>query len=90
MIGITVTFMFHNFSLLWQGPYICPTLFFPSLSLCSSPEWQNPLGDNFFSSCLLKIGLVFWSRLDDPFISQSLKELYAFHFQGQILVCADL
>ena len=39
-----------------------------------------------FLSCLFALGLV-WVVLSDPFVSQSPREFYAFHFLGQILVC---
>ena len=47
-IGITATFMFHNFLVLWQAPSTCLSFRFLLFSICGQPGRQNPLIDRFF------------------------------------------
>ena len=75
------------FSALWQGPGIYPA-FLPSFTFTlwsvgktKFTGWQVL----FFSLIKTIPDLLAWISL---FISQSPREFYAFHFQGQILVCA--
>ena len=48
IIGITVTFMFHSFSTLWQDSSI--SLSFHFLFAHGLLKQQNPLSDEFFCS----------------------------------------
>ena len=42
----------------------------------------------FFYFFRLSLGLVFWPRLDDPFVRQSPIGVYVWHFLRQVLGCA--
>ena len=80
IIYITVIFTFRKFVAHCQGPGIRPDFCFLSLSMWDLMTYQNPLDDKFFSS-KLKLDLIIQPRLSDPFISQSPRESYAFHFK---------
>ena len=78
-IDITFIFMFHKF--LW--------------SLICSKYFSNFLLSFIFSLWFAEIikstwwyVLLFLFGFGDPFVSQNPKEFYAFHFLGEILVCA--
>ena len=47
-----------------------------------------PMKFQTFSLFKLKLALSFWLELGDLFASQSSRGCYAFHFQGQSLICA--
>ena len=74
-IGITVTFMFNSFfSSLARSRY--SSLFSLSFSFTlGQPEQQSLLFGRFSFFCWLLLGLVFWPRLSDPFVSQNPWEL---------------
>ena len=75
-IGITVTFMIHNFFELSVKVQIFVAFFaFFYFSLCGSLERQNPLDGRLFSSYYLTVDRVFWSGVSDPFLSQIPREL---------------
>ena len=79
-IGTTVTFMFHCCcfsSSLSRSRY----LFFFLLSF----SFQLRSAGTAKSTILL--GLVFWPRLDDSFVSQNPRGVCACHSPGQILCC---
>ena len=50
-IGITVTFMFHGFSIHKQGPGTYLSFRFLSILLSAQPEQQIPLFGKFSSCC---------------------------------------
>ena len=64
-IGITVTFMFHNFFL-----FSSPDFHLLLLSLWSWHKLQNPLVVTSFSTHSLTLNLFFSSGFDDPFVSK--------------------
>ena len=68
-IGITVTFIFHSFSVLKQGRDTDISFSFLSLLLCYLLGQQSPLFGRFSLFCWLSPGLVVWPRLNDPFVS---------------------
>ena len=83
-IGITVTFMFHSFfSPLARSRYL--SLFFAFF------QWSAGMAKStfrlvlfffsfFFFFCWLSLGLVVWSRLGDPFVSQNSRGVCVFNF----------
>ena len=83
IIGINITVMFYSFfcSLVRSNYFSISSLSF-SFTL---EEQQNPLNDKFFLSCKLTRGLALWLGLSGPFLSQSPREFYTFHFWGRIL-----
>ena len=95
-IGITVTFMFHFFSVLLQGRGIYLSFRFLSGSSCSQPGWKSSIWQVFFFLFFffffffffwLSLGLVVWFKLGDPFVSQNPREVYTSHLLWQILGC---
>ena len=68
-IGITDTFIFLNFSILWQGPGIYLSFRLSSVFPCGQPKRQSPLFGRFSFFYWLSLGLVIWPRLDDLLIS---------------------
>ena len=89
-IGITVTFMFHSFSVLKQG--LSTYLFSFSFSFTQwSPGTAKSFIRLFFFSFFFffvvvdSLDLVVWPRLDGLFVSQNLREFCASHFIEQIL-----
>ena len=66
-IGITVTFMFHRF-LFFTSSYLS---LFLSVLPCGLPEQQCSQFGRFSLFGWLSLGLVVWSRFDDPFVSQN-------------------
>ena len=88
-IDITVTFMYHSFSVLKQDPGIYRFFCFLSIFLCGQAEWQNPQFGWFLFCCSLSQGLVIWPRLSNPFVSQNPNDFCAFHFLGRILACSS-
>ena len=83
-IGIIVAFMFHNF---FQFPCKVEELIlvftFSFILWSAGTEKSTILQVLFF--CWLLLGLVFWSRLGDLFVSQSPNGVYECHSLGQIL-----
>ena len=74
IIGINVTFMFHNFLVLWQIPSICLSFRFLWFSLFYARTVKS-VGSLFsFLFSQLLIGPVFWPRVGDLFISQNPNE----------------
>ena len=54
------TFIFYNFlKTPWQSPGIHLVLRSPSFLLCDLQEWQRLVADELFTSCWLKLNLVF-------------------------------
>ena len=68
-ISITVTFMSWSiFSVFSQGLGTYLSFCFP----CGQLEYQSPLFSRlFFFYCWLSLGLIVWTRLHDPFLSQN-------------------
>ena len=62
-IRITVTFIFHSFSVLLQGLCTYLSFRFHSVLPCYQPERQSPLFDRFSFSCWLSLDLVVLPRL---------------------------
>ena len=87
--GITVTFTFHSFSSsLAKSRYLF--LFLLSFSFILRVYYSAIFlffFFFFFFFFLLSLGLVVWLRLEDPFVSQNPREVYASHFSGQMLGC---
>ena len=87
-IGITVIFMFHNFSVLYQGVDVYHSLHF----LFYFIQWSTGAAKStirkvlFF--CWLWPDLVVWPKLGDPIVSQNFRECCASHFHERIMVCA--
>ena len=82
-IGKTVNFIFHSlFLLFWLdlGTYI--SFRFLLILLYGLTRTQSPPFSRLF---FLSLGLVFWSRIADLFISQNLKDVCTSHSQWQIL-----
>ena len=95
-ICITVTFMFHSFSVLWQGPGTYFSFRFLSVLSSGQPERHMYTSSVFFFVffvffcfffCLSQ-GQVFWSRWGDTLVSQNPREVCASHFPGWIPGCA--
>ena len=82
-IGITVTFMFHTF-FSSQARFWYLSLFSLSFcfTLCSAETAKSTIRQFFF--CCISLGLVIWSRLGDPFVSQNPRELFASHSPARI------
>ena len=78
-IGITITFLFYSFSLLYQGLRTYLSFYFLSVLPYGHPERKihNSAGSFFV-----------WSRLGDPLLSQNSREVCASHFPIWILCCA--
>ena len=87
MIGITVTFIFHNsFNSLARSRYLSFfSLSFFSFLFCGQLGQQSPQFYMFSYFCWLLQGLVFWLRLGDLFVCQSPMGVYACHSLGQML-----
>ena len=88
-VGITITPMILRY--LARSKYFSILLLFFIFTLLSGriaklTKRQILFFSSFICFCLIKRGLLFWVRLRDPFISQTLKKLYAIHSQGRILV----
>ena len=78
-IGITVTFMFYCFFLkLWQDTSLCPFAFFHYYTV---DHWIGKVHKWASSLFLVNLYKVFWSRLEDPFVSQSTCEFISFFYQ---------
>ena len=86
-IGITITFMFHCFSIPWQGRDTYLSFSFLSILLCGQLEQQSPNFDKFHFSCWLLQDLIVLPYLGNPFVSQNPTGVYVFHSQKQILCC---
>ena len=84
-VRITVIVMFYYF---FNSPGIFPAIRRLSYSLCDQLVWQYPQDEKVFYSYEWKLRMVFWLKVDDPFLSQNLREFHAFRFQGQLLVSA--
>ena len=86
-IGIIVTFMFHSFfNSLARLRYLSFFLHSFSFILWSTGTAKSTiLQFLLFSRSLL--GLVFWPRLGDPCVCQSLIGVYVCYFLGQVLGC---
>ena len=88
-IGIIVTFMFHIFSTLLEGPSIFPSFhFFQFYSVVSQDINVHNVASSLFLLLLL-YGLVVWLRLGDPFVCQNPRRICLSHFPGEILGCAN-
>ena len=90
-IGIIVTFMFHSFfNSLARSRYLSFFSHSFSFILWSAGTSKSTILQIlfFFFFCWLLWGLVFWPRLGDPFVCQSLIGVYVRHFLGQVLGCA--
>ena len=61
-IGITVTFMFHSFLVLWQGLHIYFSFRFLLFLLCGLPKRQSPLFSRF---SLFSLSITRSGRLDE-------------------------
>ena len=68
-IDITVTFIFHGFSVLKQGLGNYLSFHFLLILLCGLPGRQSPQFGRF-SFCWLSLGLVVYPRLGDLLVSQ--------------------
>ena len=85
-IGIIVTFMLHRFfksqSRLWYLSF-----FSHSFSFILFQPWHQgwQFCCFFFVFFLLLLGLVLWLRSGDPYVRQSSKGVYVYHFLGQML-----
>ena len=71
-----------------QGPGTYLSFRFLSVLLCGQLEWLSSLYGRFSFLCWLSLGLVVWSGLGDPFVSQNPREVCVAHFPGRILDCA--
>ena len=81
-IGIIVTFMFHIFFYsLGISRYLSLFSLYFSFILWSTAQKSQQFC-NFSVLCWLLSGMVFWPRLDDPFVCQSLIEVYVCHILG--------
>ena len=76
--GITVTFSFHSFSVLLYGLPTFLFIHFLSVITCGELERQSPL----FARFAIFVGLVVWSRSDDPFVPHNFREICVSHFSG--------
>ena len=74
--------MLCSFSAFWQDLDFVSGFRLLSLPLCGLLSQQNRFKDMLFSSCLLKLGLVFRPEFNDPFVSQNPREFNASYFQG--------
>ena len=81
--GITITFMFHIFQL---SSKIQAFIHIIHISTLWSTGTAKSTRYQVLIFLLIKTGLVNWHELGDPFVSQSPREFYAFHFLWQILV----
>ena len=95
-IGLTVTFMFHNFfNSLARSKYLSFfSLSFSFLVVSRDCKVHNSESSLFFSFfffffflCWLLLGLVVWPRLGNQFVFQNLRGVCASHFLKQILGC---
>ena len=92
-IGITLTFMFHSFSVLWQGSGTYPSFLFLSVLHCGQVGQQSSqfgkfslsLSFFFFFFCWLSFGLVVSPRLSDPSVAQNSREFSASNSPRQFL-----
>ena len=78
--GTTVTFVFHScfFLVLYQSLGTYPSFRFLLFSLCGLPERQSRLFGRLSVFFLLKLDLVVWLRLGDPFVSQNPRDCFIF------------
>ena len=91
IIGITVIFMSHSFSIsLARSRYSCLFSLSFSFALWSAGTAKSTiqLVLLFIYSCWLSLGLIVWLRLGDPFLYQNPREVCTSHFLGLILGCA--
>ena len=81
IIGITVTFTFHNVLALWQDLSTCLSSRFLWVSLFG-PPYDKVLYSASSSSFFFKSapGLVFWSGLGDLFASQNPRESQDYYY----------
>ena len=87
-IGIIVTFMFYSFfNFLARSRYL--SFFSHSFSFILWSAGTAKLTFCKFSIfCWLLLGQVFWLRLGDPLVCQSLTGVYVCHSPGELLGCA--
>ena len=87
MIGNKVIGMFHClFNSL--SPDICCVFRYTLFLLCGPLGRQNHQVEKLLAAWHLKLGVDFWLKLGDPFVSQGWRESFMLHFLEQILVCA--
>ena len=88
-IGRIVPFMFHSFfnslARLSYLPFFSRSF---SFFCCQLGQQSRRICKFSFFFCLLVLGLVFWTRLNDPCECQSPIGVYASHFLGLVLGCA--
>ena len=77
---VPVSLVFSVFDLLQFSPMVSQNDKFPY-----SADFLTFLSFFFFFFVVDSLGLIIWPRLDDPFVSQNLKECCASHFLGRIL-----
>ena len=81
-IGIIVTFMFHNFSILQQGRGTYISFHILSALFCGQPEQQSRQFCRFSFLLLIIIRSIFWPRVGDTFVYQSPIGVCVCHFLG--------
>ena len=90
IIGITVTFVFHNFfSSLARSKYLCLASFSLSFYQWSTEKAKSAIWlvlFLLFSFLLIIKSLVFWTNLGDPFVSQNPREFCVSYSSEQFLV----
>ena len=90
VIDIIVTFMFYS-SFKFHMKYVVLNLlltFFRFYSVVSRDSKINNFLSSLFFCFWLLWGLVFWSRLGDPFVCQSPRGVCVCHSPKQLLDCA--
>ena len=88
MIGMNVTFLFHNFfNSLARSRYLSFFLLSFHFILWSAETAKSTILQVLFFYWLL-LGLVFWLRLGYPFVCQSPIGVYVSHSLGWMLGCA--
>ena len=87
IVGITVNFMFHSFSIPLQGSGTYPSFRFPSTYFVVSRDSKFYKSARSLFLLLLLLDSVVLPRLGDPFLCQNPRGVCAFHSPGQILGC---
>ena len=89
-IGVSVTFMFRSFfNSLARSRYLSFFSLSFNFTLWSAGTAKSTILQVLLYCWLLK-GMIVWSRLGDPFVSQKLRGICASHFPGQLLGCANI
>ena len=87
-IGIIVTFMLYSFfNSLARSKYVSFFSHSFNFILWSARTAKSTILQVLFF-CWLLLGLVFWPRLGDLFVCQSLIRVYVGYFLGHVLGCA--